>query len=248
MKNAAGEVIGRIILAIVGVFVLMFSFIVLVIMNAAHEARQKQRREALAAKAQDLKLTFQAEKRADYSHQYGFLDKLGNSSGAHTQSCINVITGELGSNPVALFDYYYITDRNSVWWWAPSWETHCYLSFIIVIMNSDFPELTIAREGFFSKIAQAIGFDDIDFESHAFSTRYKVKSKDKKFAYDFCNAQMIDYLLDQPNMTIEVEKHALALGFDDQIAAAETDRHLSRLVKIRSLMPNYLFNVQPAVD
>ena len=244
MKNVAGEVIGRIIFAIVGVIVLMFSFIVLVIMNAAREAQQKRRREALAAKAQELKLTFKAEKRADYAHQYGFLDKLGSSSSAHTQSCINVITGEIGSNPVALFDYYYITDRNKVWWWAPSWETHCYLSFIIVIMNSNFPELTIAREGFFSKIAQAIGFDDIDFESHAFSRRYKVKSSDKKFAYDFCNAQMIDYLLDQPNMTIEVEKHALALGFDDQIGPAETDRHLSRLVKIRSLMPNYLFNAQ----
>ena len=248
MKDAAGELVGRLIAAAGGVIVLMFSFIVLVIMNAAREAQQKQRREALAAKAQELNLTFKAEKRADYAHQYGFLDKLGGSSGAGKQSCLNIITGELGSNPVTLFDYYYITSNGRVWWWAPSWEKHCYLSFIIVNMNSNFPELTIAREGFFSKIAQAIGFDDIDFESHAFSTRYKVKSKDKKFAYDFCNAQMIDYLLDQPNMTIEVEKHALALGFDDQLAWAETDRHLSRLAKIRSLMPNYLFETQPEVN
>ena len=37
--------------------------------------------------------------------------------------------------------------------------------------------------------------------------RNLVRSKDKKFAYDFCNAQMIDYLLDQPVIPIEVEKN-----------------------------------------
>jgi hypothetical protein len=222
----------------------MFSFIVLATMSAARQARQKKRREILALKAQDLKLTFEAEQRASFAHKYGFLGKLGITGGAHKQSCINIMTGELDSNPVTLFDYYYVTDSYRVWWWAPSWEKHCYLSFIIVTMNSNFPELTIAKEGFFSKISQAIGFDDIDFESHAFSQRYKVKSKDKKFAYDFCNARMIDYLLDQPTMTIEVEKHALALSFDNQFDVAETDVHLSHVVKIRSLMPNYLFDTQ----
>ncbi len=248
MKDAAGEIIGRIVIAIFGVIVLMFSFIVLVIMNAAREARQKQRREALAAKAQQLKLTYKAEQHVTFANNYGFLDKLWNSRGGDKQSCINVITGEHGSNSVTLFDYYYTTDDNKVWWWAPSWETHCYLSFIIVNMNSNFPELTIAKEGFFSKIAQAIGFDDIDFESHDFSKRYKVKSSDKKFAYDFCNAQMINYLLDQPIMAIEVEKHSLALGFDDQHDVHRTNYHLSHLAKIRSLMPNYLFETQQDVN
>jgi len=242
MKDSTGEIIGRIIIAIFGVIVLMFSFIVLAIMTAEREARQQKRREALALKAQDLKLTFKAKQRASFAHKYGFLDRLGKTYGAGKQSCVNVMTGELGSNSVTLFDYYYITDIHSVWWWAPSWKTHCYLSFIIVNMNSSFPELTIAKEGFFSKIAQAIGFDDIDFESHEFSRRYKVKSKDKKFAYDFCNARMIDYLLDQPTIAIEVEKHALALGFDDQPGVAETDFHLSHVAKIRSLMPKYLFD------
>jgi hypothetical protein len=248
MKDAAGELVGRLIAASGGVIVLMFSFIVLVIVNAAREAKQKRRRVAMAAKAQELKLTFKAEKHASFANEYGFLDKLWNSRGGDERSCINVITGEHGRNSVTLFDYYYVTEDNKVWWWAPSWETHCYLSFIIVNMNSNFPELTIAKESFFSKIAQAFGFDDIDFESHEFSRRYKVKSSDKKFAYDFCNARMIDYLLDQPVMAIEVEKHSLALGFDDQHDVRQTDFHLSHLAKIRSLMPNYLFNIQEDVS
>ena len=55
---------------------------------------------------------------------------------------------------------------------------------------------------------------------------------------------MIDYLLDQPIVAIEVEKHSLALGFEDQHDVHRTDFHLSHLVKIRSLMPNYLFDAQ----
>jgi len=138
--------------------------------------------------------------------------------------------------------YHYVTRENYTWWWAPSWETHCYLSFFIVNMDSNFQELTIAEEGFFSKIAQAIGFDDIDFESHEFSRRYKVKSQSKKFAYDFCNARMIDYLLDQPITTIEVENHALALAFDDPHEAGMIDSRLRHVTKMRSLMPDYVFD------
>lgn len=244
MKDGIAEIIFQIIAAILGVFVLMFSFLVLAITSAVRQAEQKKRRDLLTLKAKNLGLAFEAEQRASFAHKYGFLGKLGITDGANKQSCINIMTGELDSNPVTLFDYYYVTDSGSVWWWAPSWEKHCYLSFIIVNMNSNFPELTIAREGFFSKIAQAIGFDDIDFESHEFSRRYKVRSKDKKFAYDFCNARMIDYLLGQPTMTIEVEKHALALGFDNQFAVAHTDAHLSHVTKLRSLMPDYLFDAR----
>ena len=242
MKDGFVEIVFRIVAAILGVFVLMFSFLVLAIKSLTRQAEQSRRRDLLTLKAKDLGLTFNAERRADFAHKYGFLGKLGITGGALRQSCINVMTGEHDENPITLFDYYFVTDDFSVWWWAPSWEMHCYLSFIIVSMKSNFPELTIAKEGFFSKIAQAIGFDDIDFESHAFSQLYTVRSKDKKFAYDFCNAQMIDYLLDQPTMTIEVEKDALALSFDDQFNAAQTDAHLSHVTKLRSLMPNYLFD------
>jgi len=53
--------------------------------------------------------------------------------------------------------------------------------------------------------------------------------------------QAIDYLLDQPVIPIEVEKHSLALGFDHQYRPNKIDPNLDHLLKIRSLMPNYLF-------
>ena len=104
-----------------------------------------------------------------------------------------------------------------------------------------FPELIITREGVFSKIAQAFGYDDIDFESHEFSRRFCVRSKDKKFAYDVCNARMIEYLLANDDLNIEIEGMALAIGFGDTLAPERIEPNLQRLVQLRGLMPNYLF-------
>jgi hypothetical protein len=105
-----------------------------------------------------------------------------------------------------------------------------------------FPELTIGPEGFFSKIAQAVGYDDIDFESHEFSRKFCVRSKDKKFAYDVCNAQMIEYLLTNPDLVIEIERDSLAVSFNRRLAPENIESNLNRLIAVRSLMPDYLFS------
>ena len=94
----------------------------------------------------------------------------------------------------------------------------------------------------FSKIAEAFGGGDIDFESHEFSEAFDVRSKDKKFAYDFCNAQMIEFLLGEKTNFIEVENDSLAMGYDGEHRIARMDADLDRLMKIRALMPNYLFD------
>ncbi|MGE9291805.1 MAG: hypothetical protein ACQKBT_12475 [Puniceicoccales bacterium] len=104
-----------------------------------------------------------------------------------------------------------------------------------------FPELRIYREGIFQKFAQMLGFDDIDFESVEFSKRYNVKSRDKKFAYDFCNARMIDYLLDEEDLNIEVEGAWLALTFSRKVKVENWEKNIARLGSIYALMPEYLF-------
>jgi hypothetical protein len=39
------------------------------------------------------------------------------------------------------------------------------------------------------------GYGDIKFESAEFSKTFCLRTPDKKFAYDACNAKMIEYLL-----------------------------------------------------
>jgi hypothetical protein len=75
-----------------------------------------------------------------------------------------------------------------------------------------------------------------------FSKRYQVKSDDKKFAYDFCNAQMIDCLLRQQDLIIEVESNVLAITFEGRLALDAIIPGYERLLLIRSLMPQYPFS------
>jgi hypothetical protein len=101
--------------------------------------------------------------------------------------------------------------------------------------------LTIGREGWFSKIAQVFGYDDIDFESAQFSRAFCVRSKDKKFAYDICHAQMMEYLLANRDLSVEIENNILALVFGARLSAAEIEANLNRLTAVRTKLPEYLF-------
>lgn len=226
---------------IIGVCLLIISLFFLPFAIQAHKSRQQRQRNAMALKASDLGLHFDGKTDRHTAKKYLHLDQLHDLRGSD-EYALNVISGDFQGHPVTLFDFHYVT--RGVWWWAPTWTIHNYASFVILNLNKHFPELTIGTEGggLFKMISDAFGGGDIDFESHEFSERYEVRSKSKKFAYDFCNAQMIDYLLDRPASFIEVEHDTLAMGFDSQHKAERVETGLSHLLKIRSLMPNYLFN------
>lgn len=197
----------------------------------------RKRRSEMGMLADRLGLQFHAERNYQLAKQLAFLDKLDQGSNRYAY---NILEGEYEGHRIRVFDYHYEThSRDSK---GNRQTHHHHFSFFILQMERSFPELTIAKEGFFSKIAQAVGYDDIDFESHEFSKRFVVRSKDKKFAYDFCNAQMIDYLLSVREIEIEVDAGSLALAFNRCLKVEEIEPRLRQLIEIRALMPNYLFD------
>lgn len=197
----------------------------------------KKRREAFAVLAHRLGLTFSPGRDANMARHFGFLDKLAQGSNRYAY---NILFGNFKGYPVHAFDYHYETYSTDSK--GHRQTDHHYFSCMVLALERTFPELTIAREGFFSKIAQAFGYDDIDFESHEFSRTFCVRSKNKKFAYDFVHARMMEYLLQNQDLAIEVEGLALAIAFSGCLDPAHIERNLERLVELRSLMPNYLFS------
>jgi len=190
-----------------------------------------KRREAMAAVAAKLGLQFMPHKDRYMPKRYRFLDKLRRGSNRYA---FNVLSGGYQGHEVLLFDYHYRTGSGKN-------THHHYLSFFILHLRVSFPELIIGPEGIFSKIAQAVGYDDIDFESHEFSRKFCVRSKNKKFAYDVCNARMIEYLLSNSDLSIEIEDTALAVSFNSRLSPGQIEPNLKRLVTVRSLLPDYLF-------
>lgn len=218
-------------IVIIGLFIAAF---VVVAIFAARAA--KRRREEMAALAARLGFAFNPEKDYALAGRFEFLNQLAQGSNRYA---FNVLSGEYQRNEVLVFDYHYETHSTDSK--GHRQTHHHYFSFFILMLPVSFPELRITKEGVLSKIAQAFGYDDVDFESAEFSRTFCVRAKDKKFAYDVCHPQMMEYLLAHRDLSIEIERNALALAFSKRLAAAEIEFNLQRLLEIRSRLPEYLF-------
>ncbi len=201
--------------------------------------QNKKRREALAALAFKHGLEFLPHKDRSAIRQFEFVDPIRKGSNRYLY---NRIRGEMDGRPIETFDFHYETSSTDSK--GNRRTSHHHGSCFLLMLPGAFPELRIYREGIFQKFAQAIGFDDIDFESVEFSKRYCVKSPDKKFAYDFCNARMIDYLLDEEDLYIEVEGAWLVLAFSRLARVEDWEKNVGRLGSIYGLIPEYRFREQ----
>ncbi len=216
--------------------VMIILFIGILIVGGIFSAiSRKKRREAMTALAASLGLTFDPDRNRHLAGKYKFLNKLRSGSNRYA---FNVLAGSYQGHEITAFDYHYETHSSSSK--GGRRTHHHYFSFFILHLSVSCPELTIGPEGFLSKIAQAVGYDDVDFESHEFSRRFCVRSQDKKFAYDVCHARMIEYLLVNDDLVIEIEGQAMALYFSRRLKPECIKPNLERLIQLRDLMPEYL--------
>ncbi len=197
---------------------------------------EKRRREAFQKLANELGLDYR-RRDPSIATRYKFLDKLRQGSKRYA---FNVLKGTYEEYPVQIFDYHYETYSTDSK--GRRQTNHHYFSFFILEQERDFAELRIYPEKWLSKIGQAIGFEDIDFESIEFSKAFVVKSTDKKFAYDICHTRMMEYLLDHRDLSIEIERKCVSISFDTRLKPELIPERLRQLVEIRNLFPRYLYS------
>jgi hypothetical protein len=167
----------------------------LVIAAAVYGAAQaRKRREELAALAASLGWSFDSGSDKGFDDRFG---QFGCFTRGHSRAAYNTLAGSLESGPrqypCCMGDFTYKVTRSN----GKTTTTTTYrFSYLIVMLPFPrTPDLTVRREGFMDKITQAIGFDDIDFESAEFSRRFCVKSPDKRFAYDVIHPRMMEFLM-----------------------------------------------------
>jgi len=192
---------------------------------------EKQRREAFQHWAAQHGWSYRPEKDGAIRRQYGFLDRM---QVGHSRRAFNVLRGEWEGRAAAAFTFRYKTGSGKN-------ETTHWFGVALIHIERPFPELRIHPEGIFSRIGQAMGFDDIDFESVDFSRAFTVRSRDKKFAFDFCHTGTMEYLLQHRSTALELEGGTLALFVDRRLEAAHLTPLLQQATHLRDLMPAYLF-------
>lgn len=166
---------------------------------------EKKRREAMAGLAARLGWRFDPTRDRSHDDQYAHFELFRRG---HSRAALNTLAGELELGgrtwPAKMGDFTYKVTRHT----GKSTQTVTY-RFSYLILHLPFarvPDLLIRREGLFDKLAGAIGFADIDFESAEFSRRFYVKSPDKRFAYDVIHARMMEFLLAGDSAAIDIEQ------------------------------------------
>lgn len=192
------------------------AFAALIIFGAIYSYKQQQaRRQALAELAAKHGWTFDPSNDSSYDSRFS---QFSIFTSGQSRYAYNTTRGSLkiaGADwPLHYGDYHYqttTTSTDSEGRTKTDTQTHL-LSY--VILESPYlgaPDLFIRKEGFFDRIASAIGFDDIDFESVEFSRKFIVKSGDKRFAYDVISPQMMEFMLATTPPTIDFQRGVCCL-------------------------------------
>jgi hypothetical protein len=188
-----------------GVGLIFFAFVALVIVGIIYGVRaERQRREALEKFAADLGLSLDTSNNDSIPRE---LQHFTTFNQGDDRTAYNTLTGSVTiggrSFPIRIGDYRYDTtsgtgkDRTTT--------THR-LSYLHVRLPFVFPaSMTVRRENVMDRIAGAIGFEDIDFESSDFSRKFYVRCSERKLAYDLLDPRMIEWYLGTEPPTLEIE-------------------------------------------
>jgi hypothetical protein len=177
---------------------LILSLIVGGIIFAVHVARKQAqaRTAALRAVAGRLGWRFYGEQKYnDFDELYPQFSLFRRG---HSRYAYNRLSGRVCAFDAELRveagDYHYKITSGS----GKNRSTRTYqFSYLLVTLpfGPRLPSLRIRPENLFDKLAGAIGFEDIDFESAEFSRQWHVSSNDRRFAYALIDPRMIEFLM-----------------------------------------------------
>jgi hypothetical protein len=151
----------------------------------------------------------------------------------------HTLQGQTDGMNVVLFDYCYVTGSGK------NRQTHHYSALMVELPFSG--ALHIRPEFFFDRIAALFGWDDYNFEYERFNRAFKVTGPDKKFAYDVCHSDMMEFLLECPSHCWEIQSERLLLYSDSMgtFDAEEVARSLRDAREFLKRLPSYLLRDRP---
>lgn len=154
-----------------------------------------------------------------------------------------LLWGERDGGPVRLFDLTTWTEHR-----GRSGEvvrTSRGYSCALVEVPGMLPGLTIEPEGMLARIANAVGGDDLQFESEAFNRAYRVTSEDARFASVFLGPKLMDWLLERRiPWTVDVGGWWV-LCTTERLGAPAMVGLLEAACELRSLIPPVVYDLYP---
>jgi hypothetical protein len=203
----------------------------------------RKRREELAALAESLGLRFDPDKDHGIEDRFGQFSCLRQGSRRYA---FNILEGTYNNRQLCGFDYHYETYSTDS---KGRRQTHHHY-FSAVVVNSGLPlkPLAIRPEGFFDKVTEFFGYDDIDFELNEFSRRFYVKSPDKKWAFDVLHQETMEFMLHAPTFSLEFTTPWVIAYRSSTFKAKDFEAAVAVVEGILDRLPKYLLRELKGVD
>jgi hypothetical protein len=193
----------------------------------------QKRRKALVELAARLGLSFSPE--AEFVP--GFREYEAMKPGSRPRVC-NQMAGAYKGRDVRCFEFKYTVQQGK----SQSTRTR---GVVLARVPSSWPRLRIVPESLGYKIMDALGAEDVDFESQEFSDRFWVTSPDRRFAYDAIDPRMMELLLESPLSRWEIAYGLLVAWEDGSWSPDEFQRSLDALVAFLDRVPKHVWEERP---
>ena len=141
------------------------------------------------------------------------------------------------------FDYHYETYTHTSK--GGRQTQHHYFSAAILSSPVLLKSLFVRPEGFFDKLTEFFGFDDIDFESAEFSRKFYVKSPDKKWAYDVIHQRTMEFMLASPQFSLQFSGNAVIAWRGSTFKTTDFEQAAELIKGILDRLPDYVLKQQP---
>jgi hypothetical protein len=197
---------------------------------------KKRRRQQLQAMARQLGLEFAQRDPFDLLSLPFALFQKGDGRG-----CENVMWGRWQDLDVRELDYWYYEERTDSE--GKRSKTYYRFSCAVIEIEAHCPPLTISREDLFTRMADHLGFRDIEFELEEFNRAFQVKGKDRKFANDAVDARMMQWLLSTDRKFGFEIVGPWVLGQSKRRRPAELVPLLGTLKEFRDHLPRVVFSL-----
>jgi len=161
----------------------------------------KKRKEAFVEVAESMGLVSSPEGDAELLNRFSNF-KLFNQGRARKMK--NVVQGDSGEVKIAIFDYQYTTGSGK------QARTHQQSVVSLQSNNLRSPDFTMRPEGMLDRIGGALGFQDIDFDSHPlFSNMFVLKSSNEQAVREFFSPALLEFFEGKKGISVEAQTGAL---------------------------------------
>ena len=154
----------------------------------------------------------------------------------------NVLRGPYQGADMVAFDYQYDTHSTDSKGRRKT-TTHRY-AVCALRLPAPLPGLELSPESALTRLAGVLGFDDVELESEDFNRKYRVKARDRKFAYDVLNPRTMAALLGRPSLHLRLLDLDAVCWENGRLVPTELVARLSTLQLLVAGIPAFVWSDQ----